>query len=121
MTLQFDCELYPRSLVDLSYQSSDEDLDVDSITSTKDVLNSVSDDDDVQVLVCYRISPEFPPQITAWRAMTTEISECLNDLNLPNIELVESASTFADPSNSLVDWLIGNPPLHIIFKVRLMR
>ena len=42
--------------------------------------------------------------------MTTEITGCLNDLNLPSSELAESASTFSEPSNSLVDWFIGNPP-----------
>ena len=110
MALQFNCDPYPRSLVDLSYQSSEEDMNVDSITSTHDVQDSVSDDDDIQVLACYRISPEFPQQLVAGRAMTTEITECLNDLNLPSSELVESASTFSEPSNSLVDWFIGNPP-----------
>ena len=52
MALQFDCDPSPRPLVDLSYQSSEEDMDVDSITSTHDVLDSVSDDDDIQVLAC---------------------------------------------------------------------
>ena len=85
-------------------------MDVDSITSTQDVLDSVSDDDDIQVLACYRISPDFPQQLVAGRAMTTEITECLNDLNLPSSELAESASTFSEPSNSLVDWFSGNPP-----------
>ena len=37
--------------------------------------------------------------------MTTEITECLNDLNLPSSELAELASTFSEPSNSLVDLL----------------
>ena len=110
MSLQFNCDPYPRSLVDLSYQSSEEEVDVDSITSTHDVQDSVSYDDDIQVLACYRISPEFPQQLVAGRAMTTEITECLNDLNLPSSEMVESASTFSEPSNSLVDWFIGNPP-----------
>ena len=110
MALQFNCEPYPRSLVDLSYQSSEEDMDIDSITSTQDVLNSDSDDDDIQVLACYRLSPEFPQQLIAGRAITTEITECLNDLNLPSSELVESATTISEPCNSLVDWFIGNPP-----------
>ena len=81
MALQFNCDPYPMSLVDLSYQSSEEDMDVDSITSTHDVLDSVSDDDNIQALACYRISREFAQQLVAGRAMTTEITECLNDLN----------------------------------------
>ena len=88
-------------------------MDVDSITSTRDVLNSVSDDADIQVLACYRISSELPPHLTAGRTMTTEITQCLNGLSLPNTELIESASTFSDPSNSLVDWLMGNPPFNL--------
>ena len=110
MALQYNCDHYPRSLVDLSYQSSEEDMDVDSTTSTQDVLDFVSDDDDIQVLASYRISPEFPQQLVAGLAMTTEITESLNDLNLPSSELVESASTFSEPPISLVDWFIGNPP-----------
>ena len=85
-------------------------MDVDSITPTHDVLDSVSDDDDIQVSACYRFSPEFPQQLVAGRAMTREITECLNDLDLPSSELAESASTFSEPSISLVDWFIGNPP-----------
>ena len=67
-------------------------------------------DDDIQVLACYRVNPDFQPQLTAARAMTTVLTECLNDLNLPNSELIESASAFSEPSNSLVDWFIGKPP-----------
>ena len=103
MALQFNCELHPRSLVDLSYQSSDEYMDVDSITSTKDILGVENDDDDIQVLACYRVNPVFPPQLAAGRAMTTELTECLNDLNLPTSELLESASTFTEPSHSLIE------------------
>ena len=95
--LQFNCELLPRSLVDLSYQSSDEDMDVDSINSTDDILDAASGDDDIQVLACYRYNTEFPPQLAVGRAMTTELTECLNDLNLPISEPIESVSTFSEP------------------------
>ena len=114
MALQFNCELLPRSLVDLSYQSSDEDMDVDSINSADDILDAAGEDDDIQVLACYRYNTEFPPQLAAGRAMTTELTECLNDLYLPISEPTESVSTFTEPSNSLIDWFVGNPPAHIM-------
>ena len=85
-------------------------MDVDALISTTDVLNIESDDDDIQVLACYRFNPEFLPQLAAEKAMTTELTACLNDLNLPISEPNEFASTFSEPSHSLVDWFIGNPP-----------
>ena len=75
MALQFNSEFQTRSLVNLSYQSSDEDMDIDSINSTKDVQDIVSEEDDIQVLACYRYNDEFPPQLAAGKAMTTELSE----------------------------------------------
>ena len=45
----------------------------------------------------------------AGRAMTTELTECLNDLNIPPSEPIDSVSTFSEPSNSLIDWFVGNP------------
>ena len=110
MALQFNCELRPRSLVDLGYQSSDEDMDIDSITSIEDTQNVVSDDDEIQVLACYDYNNPFPPQLVAGRAMTTELTECLNDLNIPPSEPIDPVSTFSEPSDSLIDWFVGNPP-----------
>ena len=85
-------------------------MDIDSINSTEDVQDAVSGEDDIQVLACYRYNEDFPPQLTAGRAMTTELTECLNDLNIPLSEPVDSVSTFSEPSNSLIDWFVGNPP-----------
>ena len=110
MALQFNCELQPRSLVDISYQSSDEDMDIDSMASINDTQNGVSDDDEIQVLACYNYNDTFPPQLVAGRAMTTELTECLNDLIIPPSEPIDSVSAFSEPSNSLIDWFVGNPP-----------
>ena len=110
MSLRFDCELKPRSLVDHSYQSSDEDMEIDSIPQVDDTQEVVSDDDEIQVLACYSYNDTFPPQLVAGRAMTTELTECLNDLNIPPCEPLDSISTFSKPSNSLIDWFVGNPP-----------
>ena len=71
----------------------------------------------MKILACYRVNPEFPPQLAAGRAMTTELTECLNDLNLPINEPLESASTFSEPSHSLIDWFIGNPPPLILWAI----
>ena len=84
--------------------------DVDSINSNTDVQNVETDDADIQVLACYRFNSELPPQLAAGRAMTTELTECLNDLNLPISEPNEFAGAFSEPSNSLVDWFIGSLP-----------
>ena len=47
MALQCKIEEPTRSLVDLSYQSSDKDVGVDSTTSTGDVAGLNSEDDDI--------------------------------------------------------------------------
>ena len=112
MALQFNCELQPRSLVDLSYQSSDEDMNIDSVAWTDDTQNVVSDDDEIQVLACYNYNDTFPQQLVAGRAMTTELTECLNDLNIPPSEPIDSVSTFSEPSNSLLIDLWGILHLH---------
>ena len=83
---------------------------IDSINSTEDVQDIASEEDDIQVLASYRYNDEFPPQLAAGRAMTTELSECLNDLNIPLSEPIDSVSTFSEPSNSLIDWFLCNPP-----------
>ena len=78
MSLQFNTEGINGPLVSLSYRSSDEEMEVDSIYSVHD-----SDDDDIQVIACYSENQEFPPQLAAGRAMTTDLSDCLGYLSLP--------------------------------------
>ena len=109
MSLQFSLEEHDRPLVSLSYQSSDEEMEVDSV-SIADGPDGQDSDDDIQVLACYRENIPFPPQLTAGRAMTTELAHCLNDLNIPDDDLIGSVSTFTDPSQDLLDWCVGGPP-----------
>ena len=52
----------------------------------------------------------FFPQLVARRAMTTELTHYLIDLNLPDEDLIESISTFTDPSKDLLEWCAGGPP-----------
>ena len=95
MSLQFEVVEHPRSLVSLSYASSEEDMEVDSVTSVQDLLDRESED--TQVLACYYENPPFPPQLAAGRAMTTDLTQCLNDLNLPSEAFVGNADTFTEP------------------------
>ena len=106
----FELEEHPRSLVSLSYASSEEDMDVDSVTSVQDLLDRESDDEDIQVLACYYENPPFPPQLATGRAMTTELTQCLNHLSLSTDSFQEDVSTFKEPSDELSNWMIGNSP-----------
>ena len=102
MSLQFNTEGINGPLVSLSYRSSDEEMEVDSIYSVHD-----SDDDDIQVIACYTENQEFPPQLAAGRAMTTDLSDCLGYLSLPE---TISESYFTEPTEELIDWFVGSPP-----------
>ena len=44
--------------------------------------------------------------------MTTELTQCLNDLSLPHDDLTDSISTFTEPSQELLDWCVGGPPIN---------
>ena len=70
MSLQFNAGDITRPLVSLSYRSSDEDMEVDSIYSIHYTDQCDSDEDDIQVIAWYSENPEFPPQLTAGKAMT---------------------------------------------------
>ena len=85
MSLQFEIEEHPKSLVSLSYESSEEDMDVDSVKSVHYLLDREDEDDDIQVLACYYENPPFPPALATGRAMTTELTQGLKDLSLPAI------------------------------------
>ena len=118
MSLQFSLEEHDRPLVSLSYQSSDEELEVDSV-SIADGPDGQDSDDDIQVLACYRENIPFPPQFTAGRAMTTELAHCSNDLNIPDDDLIGSVSTFTDPSQDLLDWCVGGPQELLMAQMRM--
>ena len=99
----------------LSYQSSDEDMEVDSIySSSQNRTNGDSDEDDIQNIECFSETQEFPPQLVAGRCMTTDLTECLNYLSLLETELSVPESYFTEPPEELIEWFIGNPPPHIM-------
>ena len=67
MALQFNMEERPRSLVSLEYASSDEEMEVDSVTSVQDLLDKEAEDDGIQVLACYYENPPFLPSTAGRR------------------------------------------------------
>ena len=54
-------------MVSSSYPSSEEDMEVDSVTSVQDELDKENEDDEIRVLACYYENTPFYPQITAGR------------------------------------------------------
>ena len=85
-------------------------MEVDSIYSVHDADQCDCDEDDIQVIACYSENQEFPPQLTAGRAMTSDLNDCLSYLSL--LESVETVpeSYFTEPSAELIEWFVGNPP-----------
>ena len=110
MFLQFEIEEHPRSLVIFSYASSKNALEVDSVTSVQDLLDKENEDDDIQVLTCYYENPLISLQLTAGRAMTTILTQGLNDLSLPSDTFLDAADTFTEPSGELIVRMIGHSP-----------
>ena len=109
MSLQFDVEEFVRPLVSALYESSDEDMEIDTASTTV-VNQSLDDDSDIEVIACYREMPIYPPQLAAGRAMTFEGPFNLNEQsNLPWGQSGSIGSTI-DPSDSLIDWFVGSPP-----------
>ena len=110
MSLQFELEEHPRSLLSLFYSSSEKDMEVDSLTSVQGLLDRETEDDDIQVWAFYYENPPFPPKFAAGRARTTDLTPCLNDLSLPIEIFLEDENTFTEPSDELINWMVGNPP-----------
>ena len=69
-----------------------------------------SDEDDIQVIACYSESPEFPPQLAAGRTTTTDLTECLSYLSLPEAAESVTESYFREPSEEIREWFVGIPP-----------
>ena len=85
-------------------------MEGDSIYSVHDTNQCDSDDDDLQVIACYSETQEFPPQLTAGRAMTTDLTDCLSYLSLPETVETVTESYFTEPSEELIEWFVGSPP-----------
>ena len=92
------------------YESLDEYMEIDT-ESTTAIDQSQDRDSDIEAIACYREEPVYSPQLVAGRAMTLYLGTCgeehVQSLCGPSGSI---DSTF-DPSDSLVDWFIGSPPL----------
>ena len=108
MTLQFDVEEFIRPLVSALYESSDEDMDIDTASTTV-VNQSLDEDSDIEVIACYRETQIYPPQLAAGRAMTFDITDCGDDQPHPQYRASGSIGSTFDPSDRLVDWIVGSP------------
>ena len=97
-------------MVSSLHESSDEDIDIDTASTTV-VNQSLDNDSDIEVIACYRETPIYPPQLAAGRAMTFEITDCGDDQPHPQCEPSGSIGSTFDPSDSLIDWILGSPPL----------
>ena len=97
-------------MVNALYESSDEDMDIDTASTTV-VNQSLDEDSDIEVIACYRESQIYPPQLAAGRAMTFDFTGCGNDQPYPEYGTSGSIGSTFDSSESLVDWIVGSPPL----------
>ena len=71
MSLTFNLDDLRAPLVSPSYFSSDDPMEIDSISAAG------SDDSDIQVIPCYREQPAFSETSVASRQMTIDTANCL--------------------------------------------
>ena len=64
MSLKFNVEEIIRPLVSTMYETSDEVMGID-IQSATEIDKSHDEDSDIAVIVCYRETPVYPPQLVA--------------------------------------------------------
>ena len=82
MSIQIDVEKLIRRLVSAMYESSDEDMEIDT-QSTTVIVQSHDGDSDVDLIACYIKIPVFPPQLVAGQAMTLDFNACREELVKP--------------------------------------
>ena len=109
MSLQFDVDEIIRPLVSALYESSEEDMEVDSASVT--VIEQDADSD-IEVIACYREAPVYPPQLAGGRAMTFYLVTCGEEGTQHTYGPSGSISSTFDPSDSLVNWFVESPPSH---------
>ena len=56
-----------------------------------------------------KILRSFPPQLAAGRAMTTNLTESLNDLSLSAETFLDTIDDFTEPSDELINWVTLQP------------
>ena len=110
MSLQFNVEEFIRPLVSEIYNSSDEDMEVDILSGHEEQLPDDGPDSDIEIIACYREVPVFPPQLVGGRAMTTDFDTDESNLTQSQYGRQGSVASITDPSDSLIEWFVGNPP-----------
>ena len=109
MSLQFDVEEFIRPLVSALYESSEEDMEIDSASVTA-IEQDQDKDSYIEVIACYRETPVYPPQLVGGRAMTFDHDAHTDDEIRYFCGPSGSLDSTFDPSDSLVDWFVGSPP-----------
>ena len=61
MSLQFNVEEFIRPLVSDTYNSSDEDMEIDVVSVHDDLTQDDAADSDIEIIACYREAPVYPP------------------------------------------------------------
>ena len=109
MSLQFDVEEFIGPLVSALYESSEEDMEIDSAPVS--VIEQEQDaDSDIEVIACYREAPVYPPQLAGGRAMTFDLDTCGEERAQYPYGQAGSIGSTLDPSDGLVDWFVESPP-----------
>ena len=103
MSLQFNVEEFIRPLVSEVHNSSDEDMEVDVLSVPDDPQQDDGCDSDIEITVCYREVPMFPPQLVGGRAMTTDFDT--NEYNPTQSQYGQpgSVASTTDLSDSLIE------------------
>ena len=109
MSLQFSVDELIQPLVSLTYQSSDEEMEVDCPSSDTEV--DPNDDSDIEVIACYREAPVSIPKTVGGRGMTLDLSSCV-DRESQDDSLCNQFSYFnSEPEDELIDLVLGlHPP-----------
>ena len=109
MSLQFNVEEFIRPLVSDTYNSSNEDMEIDVVSVHDDLTQDDGADSDVEIIACYRDAPVYPPQLVAGRAMTTDFDTYENNPTQSQYGQSGPVASTTDPSDSLIEWLVGSP------------
>ena len=109
MSLQFNVEEFIRSLVSDTYNSSDEDMEIDVVSVHDDLTQDDGADSDIEIIACYRDAPVYPPQLVAGRAMTTDFDTYEHNPTQSQYGQSGPVASTTDPSDSLIEWLVGSP------------
>ena len=109
MSLQFSVDELIQPLVSVTYQSSDEEMEVDCPSSDTEV--DPNDDSDIEVIACYREAPVSVPKTVGGRGMTLDLSSCVDSGSQDNSLCNHFSYFVSEPEDELIDLVLGlHPP-----------